>query len=200
MSSVSANRFRVAMRSSKDLRQFARDRRLKPLQTDQVQSLYHAALASAVAAWNAYLKEIIREFFGSIATPLVPTSLTLHSIASSAADQIISRLNTPNWENSRNALVQGTGYDPYTDWQWPRRKMGVHQVQAYLNQILQVRHSFAHGFDLPSYTWTLSPSGRTRLTSRAVEDVEALMCHLVKATDKGLENYITLNFGVSVFW
>jgi hypothetical protein len=96
MSSVSAQRFRIAMRSSKDLRQFARDRRLRPLQADQVQSLYHAALASAVAAWNAYLKEIVREFFASIATPLVPASTALHGIASSAAERIISRLNTPN--------------------------------------------------------------------------------------------------------
>ena len=78
--------------------------------------------------------------------------------------------------------------------------MGVHQVQSYLNEILQVRHSFAHGFALPSNTWTLSPSGRTRITSRAIKDVEALMYHLVKATDKGMKNYIRQNFGISVSW
>ena len=115
MPSVSANRFRIAMHCSKDFRQFAADRRLRPLQIDQMQSLYHAALASTIAAWNAYLKEIIREFFSSISTPLLPTSIALHNIARSAAEQITSRLNTPNWENSRNALVQGTGYDPYTE-------------------------------------------------------------------------------------
>jgi len=200
MPSVSAQRFRLTMRSPKVFRQFARDRRLRPLQADQMQSLYHAALASAVAAWNAYLKEIVREFFDTIATPLIPASAALHSIAKSSAEQIISRLNTPNWENSRNALVQGTGYDPYTDWQWARRQMGVHQVQTYLNQILQVRHSFAHGFALPAYAWTLSPTGRIRLTNRSMADVEALMRHLVAATDKGMKRYISHNFGISVHW
>jgi hypothetical protein len=200
MSSLAAQRFRFAMRSPEDLRQFARDRRLRPLQADQAQSLYHAALASGVAAWNAYLKGIVLEFFDAIAAPLVPASAALHGIARSAAEQIIGRLNTPNWDNSRNALVQGTGYDPYTDWQWTRRQMGVHQVQRYLNEILHVRHSFAHGFALPAYAWTLSPTGRARLTNRAVADVEALVRYLVAATDKGMKIYISQNFGVSVTW
>lgn len=200
MSSLSAQRSRLALQASKDLRQFARDRRLRPLQSDKVQKLYHAALASAVAAWNAYVKGIVLEFFDSIAVPLVPASTALHAIARSSAERVVSRLNTPNWENSRSALVQGTGYDPYADWQWPRRQMVVHQVQTYLNEILNVRHSFAHGFPIPAYSWTLSLAGRVRLTNSAVADVESLVRHLMTATDIGMKEHILQNFGVRVSW
>ena len=83
----------------------------------------------------------------------------IHEVARMAGERAMERFNTPNWENARNFLIATTGYDPISDWTWPRRGMGVQDVKERLNQILRVRHSFAHGFAIPSYSWTTSKRG-----------------------------------------
>jgi len=182
------------------LRQTATDKRLRPMSRIQTQVYYHAALASYVAAWDAYINELTRNFFALTANPLDPPFHRVHSLARNAAERALQRFNTPNSENTRNLLVQCTGYDPIADWVWAARSMNAVEVRERLNQILRVRHSFAHGFSIPNYPWTATPTGRVRLTAKSLQDVEAFFRHLVTATDTGMKQHIEGNYGIVVPW
>lgn len=106
------------------LRKTATDNRLRPMSEVQIQIYYHAALAAYVAGWDAYINNLVREFFTVTSNPLSPEFHAVHSLAKEAAERALKRFNTPNWENTRNLLFQQTGYDPINDWIWNRRRMG----------------------------------------------------------------------------
>ena len=74
------------------------------------------------------------------------------------------------------------------------------QVRVRLNEILRVRHSFAHGFDIPAYNWTELPSGKVRLTSKAIQEIEAFFKNLVKVTDNGMKTHIESTYGFANIW
>ena len=182
------------------LRKTATDRGLRPVLHDEIQVYYHAALAAYVATLNAYINNLVRDFYDVIADSSKPRFHAIYTIAQQAAERAVERFNTPNWENTRNLLVQYTGYDPIGDWVWTRRGMDGLQVRVRLNEILQVRHSFAHGFDMPAYSWTQSPSGRVRLTSKAIQETEAFFKNLVNVTDSGMKSHINLAYGLDSIW
>ena len=182
------------------LRKAATDRRLRPMSQDEIQVYYHASLAAYVAAWEAYINNLVRDFYSVIADPLNPRFYAIYTIAQQVAEKALERFNTPNWENTRNLLVQYTGYDPIGDWVWARRGISSLQVRERLNEILQVRHSFAHGFGMPAYNWTQSPRGKVRLTSKAVQETEAFFKNLVNVTGSGMKAHITLNYGITSIW
>jgi hypothetical protein len=154
----------------------------------------------SVAAWDAYLNAIVREFFNAVANPLDIPFNSLHTIGRGFAEQALERFNTPNFENARSLIVSCTGYDPYGDWVWKARGLDPLDVREFLNQILRVRHSFAHGFSIPAYPWTQGPRGEVRLTSAGVGTAEALLKHLVAVTDKGLRWHVRAAFGLDVQW
>ena len=178
------------------LRRTATDKRLRPmLHNDEVQVYYHAALTAYVAAWNVYIKNLVRDFYD-----VIPNSSPVYVIARQAAERALERFNTPNWENTQQCLKDCTEYDPINDWIWSRRKMNGFQVRARLNEILRVRHSFAHGFDMPSYDWTRSPSGRVRLTSKAIQVTETFFKNLARVTDNGMKEHIESTYGLPNIW
>ena len=182
------------------LRRTATDKRLRPMSHDEIQVYYHAALAAYVAAWNAYISNLVRDFYDVIADPLNPKFDAIHTLTKGAADNALTRFNTPNWENTRNLLLQYTGYDPLNDWGRSQTNMNLEQVRQRLTEILTVRHSFAHGFDTPSNTWTQSLNRSNRLTSKAIQETEAFFKNLVKATDSGMKAHIESTYGLAGFW
>jgi len=164
------------------------------------QIYYHSALALLVAAWEAYIENLTRVFISEIADPLNIKYLNIHNILSDRLEDYLKRFNTPSFENSRNLLVNYTGYDPIGDWVWTARRMNAVATRERLNEILKVRHSFAHGFSIPSFSWTQSPSGQVRLTASAIDDVNAFLRFIVKATDNGMKKYIRNHFGINTGW
>ena len=160
------------------LRSAATDKRLRPMSQEDIQVYYHAALAAYVATWEAYINGLVSNFYDVIVDASDSRFHAIYTVARQAAERALERFNTPNWENTRNLLIQCTDYDPIGDWIWPRRGMVVSQVHERLNEILQVRHSFAHGFDIPTYDWTQSPGGRVQLTSKAIQETEAFFKNL----------------------
>lgn len=172
------------------LRKVAIDSRLRPLPSKSKQAYYHAALAACVAGWDAYINNLVREFYQCIKDPLAPAFHAIVSISEEQSEQALRRFNTPNAENTRKLLVGATGFDPINYWIWPRRGMGGLQVRERMNQILKVRHSFAHGFSVPAFHWTQSPSGNVRLTSQSITDVEKFFIQIVASTDRGLSSHM----------
>lgn len=198
MPSLSAHKALQGIQRAQLLRQVGA--KIKREGGNDAQIYYHASLAATVAAWDSYVNNIIPEYFLIIANPSSSAFSATLAICQKFSSASLARFNTPNFENSRTLIVTCTGYDPYSDWTWPQRGMGVLQVQEMLNQVLKVRHSFAHGFAIPSYTWTQNQSGKTRLTSKGVTTVEALLGHLVSVTDRGMKRYINTTFGVITRW
>lgn len=200
MPSPAALKYHEATQKARVLRQTATDPRLHPISYSQTQIYYHSALAAFVAGWETYIEELVRQFFDVIANPLDPKFQAVHSIAKNMAERELKKFNTPNSENSRNLLVLYTGYDPIADWIWSARKMNAVVTRQMLNEILQVRHSFAHGFPVPAYSWTQAPTGKVRLTAKAIKDVDALFRYLVMAIDRGMKQYIQTNYSIFLSW
>lgn len=200
MSSPAGSKYIIAAGRIRTLRITATDMRLRPMSHDEIQVYYHAALAAYVAAWEAYVNNLVRDFYTVIAHPFDRRFQSIYTIAQQTAKNALERFNTPNWENTRGLFVEYTGYDPIADWVWPRRGVTNLQVHERLNEILRVRHSFAHGFDMPACNWTQSPSGRVRLTGRGIQEIEAFFRNLVKATDKGMKAHILQTYGIATVW
>lgn len=200
MASTAASNYFAGARRLRRLREAATDRRLPHRQLAEKQVYYHAALAGHVAAWDAYVNSLVREFYKEVDSRPNTAFQAVYEISRQATERALERFNTPNAENTRTLFAQYTGYDPIGDWVWTRRGMVGVQVRERLNEILRVRHSFAHGFAVPGYDWTQSPSGRVRLTSKTIRDTEAFFSNLVRVTDNGMSNHIRLTYGVVVSW
>lgn len=195
MPSQAAARFADAVRRIQLIRDTANDARLRPVSRDKARILLHASLAGYVAAWESYLEQLVRDVFQASADPLDPKFHTVHSLLRDQAEIAWEKFNTPNSENARNLLVQYTGFDPFPAWQWPARHMNGVQVRERLTEILKVRHSFAHGFSMPKYTWNTSPSGDARLTWPIVDMTERFFVNLVNRTDAAMSAHVSAIYG-----
>ena len=182
------------------LRRAATDKRLRPMSRDEIQVYYHAALTGYVAAWNAYIDNLVRDFYDVIADSANPKFDAIHTLAKGIVENAMTRFNTPNWGNTRNHLNQYTGYDPINDWGSSQANMNLEQVQQRLNEILKVRHSLAHGSDMPAYNWTQSPSGRVRLTSKTIQETGTFFKNLVNITDSGMKAHIEATYKLASIW
>jgi hypothetical protein len=166
----------------------------------EVQALYGAIFVAQTAAWNAYVVRLVDCFFQEVADPAAPNFHAMHSLANSIVKLQLERFNTPNAENTRNLILTSTGYDPWTDWQWPAHRMNALAVRVRLNEILKVRHSFAHGFTMPSYTWNQSASGEIRLTLNGLGWTRLFFDNLVVSTDRGLKQHLNGIYAVMPRW
>lgn len=200
MPSPAALKYDRAVQKARVLRNTATDPRLRPISHSQVQIYYHSALATFVAAWEAYIEELVRNFFDVTANPLDSNFHAIHSIAKNTAERTLKQFNTPNADNTRNLLVLYTGYDPIGDWIWSTRSMNAVATRQMLNDILQVRHSFAHGFPIPAFSWTQTATGKIRLTAKAIKDVDSFFQYLVNVTDQGMKRHIQTVYGMVVLW
>jgi len=170
------------------------------LSRTDLQALYGAWFVTQVAAWNAYVVGVVACFFDDVANPGMGHFHAMHTLASGAAKIQLERFNTPNAENTRNVILMCTGYDPWTDWQWPRRGLSALDVRVRLNEILKVRHSLAHGFAMPNYSWTQSAWGQSRLTLSTVRWTRSFLDNLVATTERAIRRHVSLVYGITPAW
>lgn len=158
------------------------------------QVFYHAEIAARVAAWDAYLNQIIPEALSRVGDPLNAEVLTLKNLVLLHARSNIDKFNTPNFENSRALFVKCIGFDPIVSWSWPLRAMNWQLVNVRLNEILRIRHSFAHGFPIPGFNWLPIKGTQVYLTRIAVSEVSKLILHLARTTDRDLDAFLKVNY------
>jgi hypothetical protein len=200
MPSPAALAFGIAQTRAKKLASLARDLRLRPLSREDARLYLHIALAIYVAGWEGYVERLVGAFFTETIDPLSTTFLNVHTLLSGLANKATEKFHTPSWQNSRNMLAEHTGYDPINDWTWAQRGMPGPQVRERLNEILKVRHSFAHGFSMPAYGWNTSATGEVRLTLHAIQETEAFIANLVSQTDTGMRQHIQVSYNRTLIW
>ncbi|MDI6528284.1 HEPN domain-containing protein [Pseudomonas otitidis] len=195
MPSVALSRFRQQLESSEKLRNTKTDHNLNK----EKQIYYQASLAATVAAWDSYIKAVTKEFIARTFSKSQESSyLIIHTSLQTQLNEKTKRLNTPNFDNARNHILEFTGYDPIIIWNYPPLNWNSIQAKVRLDEILRIRHSFAHGFPTPSLSWTTSPNGGPpRLTSEDTRFNEIFITYLAKTTDKNLEKYLFENFGIT---
>lgn len=200
MPSIAAIQFTSRQTDLAFLRSIAIDSRLKPIADTQKQIFLHSYLTGVVASWDAYIKAVIKEYLGLITQPTDIRYHSIYTLLHKYASTSIEKLNTPNFDNTRNILISTTGYDPIGDCVWTPRGFSAIATRDRLNEILKVRHSYAHGFMMPSYSWNRTPTGHVRLTTTAVDDCKSLITFLVKQYDKGLNNIMISNHSITSGW
>lgn len=161
----------------------------------------HAALAMLVAAWEAYLERLLREVQLEIADTTQTRLSAVLVLLTQITDQEVKRFNTPNSSNSRELFIKHIGYDPINDWEWPGGGLSGVQSRLRLDEILRVRHSFAHGFPVPTdIQWVISRNRLGILSVAALKSVDKFLAHMTIVTDKGLKDHLALTYGVTTQW
>lgn len=161
----------------------------------------HAALAMLVAAWEAYLEHLVKEAQQAVVDSTNTKLSTALSLLAGLTEKEVKRFNTPNAENSRALLFAHTGYDAINDWQWTSGGLNGPQTRTRLDEILRIRHSFAHGAAIPTnIAWARSRNHPGTLNVTILRNVDRFFAHLVKKTDQGMARHLSVLFGQPLPW
>ena len=160
----------------------------------------HAALASIVSAWEGYVEAITIEAIDTIANCSNAEVLLLTMLIKAEAKVAIAKFNTPTAENCRGLLLRFTGFDAFPYMRSQRLSLTAHLARVRLNEILQVRHAFAHGYSVPAYSWTTRYGLKNRLTKNAVIQSSRLIDDFVSNIDSELAKHIKSAFPTRLAW
>ncbi|GJJ01598.1 hypothetical protein RugamoR64_21360 [Duganella rhizosphaerae] len=162
------------------------------------QTLLRASVAQAVGCWEGYLEHVMTEFVGKTRVQAHRRAWTLIVQFESLVEKLTSELNTPSWEKARELILNITGMDPYSSWIWRPRFASQNDTQMFFKGIMEVRHSFAHGFATPTSVAGLTVAGQ--LDAQYVIDVLACLEFFASTTDALLEHELTHRHGCSTGW
>lgn len=200
MPSRSLRGFSSAKRRAQRLAAISTDRRLRPITYAEMEPPLHAALAAYVSGWEAYVEDVTVEFLDVLVVAMEPKASALAKTLRDEAMRVVKRFNTPSFQESRDLVYRFTGFDALPSMASPRLGMTSAQAQTRLDEVLRVRHAFAHGRPLPNLGWLTRYAQATRLSRRAVQSVDALLTDLVDGVDAGLNSYAATIFGVARVW
>lgn len=169
--------------------------------TDQIftdQCLLKAAIAQAVGCWEGYLEAAMPEFVSKTRVQAHRRAWTLIVQFESLVKKLATDLNTPNWDKSRELILNITGMDPYASWIWFPRFSNQIDTKAFFDGVLQVRHSFAHGFAVPTSVSGLQTPGQ--LDAGYVADATTCLEFFAATVDTLLEHELTHRHGCAAGW
>jgi hypothetical protein len=199
------SRFSVLMESVDQLRQIHGRLQQGRGRRHQQESLHRAGVVMTVAAWESYVESVLREGMAALqpAAGAPNWAMIVQQLAMVRANAEAAQLHTPNAENVRRLFETTIVYNPHADWHWTatRRNWTGPQVSARLNEWLRIRHSVAHGGDLPSnLAWIQSSAGDPRLTLPLLRECARFFGRLVAATDAGLSSFLNAGYGIARPW
>lgn len=164
--------------------------------TDQV--LLKGAVALAVGCWEGYLEDVLKEFVSKTRLQAHRKAWTLIVQFESLVQKLTAELNTPSWEKARELILNVTGTDPYASWIWTPKFTNQTDTQAFVKGIMDVRHSFAHGYPTPAGIRGLAVAGT--LDPAYLLDAVACLTFLAQKTDQLLEHELTHRHGCATGW
>ena len=162
------------------------------------QCLLRAAIAQAVGCWEGYIQGVLPEFVSKTRVQAHRRAWTLIVQFESIVKKLTDVLNTPNWEKSRELILNVTGVDPYSSWIWAPRFANQTDTKTFFDGILDVRHSFAHGFAVPSGVPGLAVPRKLDLAY--VDDAVLCVSFFASKTDALLEHELTHRHGCAAGW
>jgi hypothetical protein len=199
MKSASLAKFEGSMIGSKILAGFYDSvSTISPNQEFTSQCLFRSAVACAVGCWEGYIESALKEFVSKTRLQTHRKAWTLIVQFESLVDKLAADFNTPNWDKSRELILSVTGMDPYSSWVWRPYYANANDTKTFFNGILQVRHSFAHGFPVPHDIPGLSVAGK--LDTTYVNDAIACLEFFAQQIDALLEHELKHRHGCNTGW
>lgn len=199
MGSIALNKFQASLVGATVLASFhgvASAASPNQLFTDQC--LLKSAVAHAVGCWEGYVEAVLSEFVSKTRVQAHRKAWTLVVQFESLVKKLTDELNTPSWDKCRDLLVNVTGMDPYSSWIWTPRFTNQTDTKAFFDGILQVRHSFAHGFAVPMPV--PGPITPGQLDPAYISDSINCLKYFATITDNLLEHELTHRHGCTSGW
>ena len=162
------------------------------------QCLLKASVGQAVGCWEGYVEAVLPEFVSKTRVHAHRKAWTLIVQFESLVNKLAKDLNTPSWDKSRELILSVTGMDPYASWIWGPRFSSQTDTKAFFNGILDVRHSFAHGFAVPMNVPGLAVPGQ--LDSAYVSDATICLEFFATTVDSLLEHELTHRHACAAGW
>jgi len=162
------------------------------------QTCLKAAIALAVGCWEGYIEAALREFVSKTRVQTHRKAWGLIAQFETIVDKMVSELNTPTWEKTRELLINLTGMDPYPSWIFLAKYGNQNDTKQFFDGVMAVRHAFAHGFAIPANVFGLGTPGVLDTTYVT----EALDCikFFAEKTDQLLEHELTHRHGCLTGW
>jgi len=175
-------------------------------------AIHRAGVVLTVAAWQAYVEKVLNEGLqyiqdsivapvGGVAPPSWATSA--FSVRKAAIRQRIGDFNTPNADNVRRLFKDALDFDPRPSWNWyvSRRHWDSAAFCQRTNSWLKIRHTIAHGDDLPpDIDWIRGSNGRARLTLSLLAECRKHFHYLANKTDQAFSADICNKYGLAAPW
>jgi hypothetical protein len=153
------------------------------------QTCLKASVAQCVGCWEGYIEGVLSEFISKIKLQSHTQVWGLITQFEVMVGKKAAAFNTPSWEKTRELLMEITGMDPYTSWVWSPKFANQTDTKDFFKEIMEVRHSFAHGFDTPIHIQSLTVRGV--LDPTFVSDAIDCLDFFVRKTDQLLEHELT---------
>lgn len=178
-------------------------------------ALHRAGVVMTVAAWESYIERLVMEGLGAIehnagvaagAAPAAPVpAWARHAFALRRAEiaNSVKRFNTPKDSSVRDLLLESLEFNPWPHWNWHAgpRQWAEADMRRRVNEWMDVRHSVAHGFALPTnIQWIQDAHHRPRLTLGLLNECRAFFTHLAEQTDAALSMHLHNHHGIPVPW
>ncbi|MFZ5581501.1 MAG: hypothetical protein ACOZCK_02465 [Pseudomonadota bacterium] len=150
------------------------------------------------------MKALANEYFLVTALAANPRFNAMHSLCAANMENAKEKLNTPNSDNTRNFFLAYTAFDPWPSWSGVRfgstPMSSVMHVRNRLNEIFKVRHSFAHGFIMPGYSWNQNAAGTVHLSCSLIKSTSVFFSDLCRNTDKAMAVHIAAQHQLQAPW
>jgi len=171
----------------------------------QQEALHRSGVVLTVAAWESYVQSVIEEAIDLVRppdnAPFWSRSTFIAHENSVRTD--LGRFHTPNKDNVQRIMRTAVGFEPVSHWEWRvgPRQWDSAEMSNRLNAWLDIRHTIAHGAELPTeIDWIKNTSGTPRITLTLLRECRRFFEHLVEQTDKALADHISNALGVPVPW
>ena len=175
-------------------------------------AIHRAGVVLTVAAWQAYIEKVLNEGLSHIERQITapvdgvaPPSWATSGffLGKASIKKRIADFNTPNSENVRRLFRESLDFDPRPSWTWrvSRRDWDSRTFHVRTNDWVKIRHSIAHGFDLPdNINWIQRENGTARLTLEILKECRKHFHFLAEKTDQAFSDHLRDQHGIPAPW